>query len=127
MKSEIPSHRGAPQQFWIDHLVEKHECFHCEMRSEEIQIHDETVELLVPSWAVRFEVVEGQKSSNKLFLILRDLETQGWDDPLGIVAIAVQELDQVSRYRVILWHATYPYIWKHLDPRRSTSKNTDAE
>ena len=23
---------GSPQQFWIDHLVEKHECFHREMR-----------------------------------------------------------------------------------------------
>lgn len=37
MTPEIQSSPGSPQQFWIDHLVEKHECFHCEMRLEEIQ------------------------------------------------------------------------------------------
>ena len=101
-------------RFWVDHMVEKHECFDCEMRIENIQVGDEAVELLVPHFAVRFEVVEMQKSSNRLFLILRDLETQGWDDSLGIVAVALREPDVEKRYRVLFWHATYPYIWKHL-------------
>ena len=77
-------------------MVEKHECFHCDMRTEKIQVGNESIELLVPSFAVRFEVVETQKSPNGLFLILRDLETSGWDDPLGIVAVALRELSAVS-------------------------------
>ncbi len=43
-------------------MVEKHECFHCDMRTEKIQVGNESIELLVPSFAVRFEVVETQKS-----------------------------------------------------------------
>ena len=104
----------SPEEFWIDHMVEKHECFHCEMRTEKIEVDDESVELLVPHFAVRFEVVETQKSATRLFLILRDLETSGWDDSLGIVAVALRELSAENRYRVVFWHATYPYIWKHL-------------
>lgn len=101
-------------QFWIDHMVEKHECFHCDMRTEHIEVCTETVELLVPHFAVRFEVVESQKSANRLFLILRDLDTPGWDKPLGIVAVAVKDPDSENRYRTVFWHATYPYLWEHL-------------
>lgn len=104
----------SSDQFWIDHLVEKHECFHCDMRTENIAVGDENVELLVPNFAVRFEVVELQKSANRLFLILRDLDTPGWDTPLGIVAVAVRTPNSENRYRTIFWHATYPYLWEHL-------------
>lgn len=87
----------SSERFWVDHLVEKHECFHCDMRTENIQVGDEAVELLVPHFAVRFEVVETQKSSSRLFLILRDLETPGWDNPLGIVAVALPESNAENR------------------------------
>jgi hypothetical protein len=100
--------------YWVDHMVEKHECFHCEMRTENVQVGEESVELLVPHFAVRFEIVETQKSASRLFLILRDLETPGWDDPLGIVAVAVREPIAENRYRVVFWHAAYPYIWGYL-------------
>jgi hypothetical protein len=120
-------HQMSTDRFWIDHMVEKHECFHCDMRTEKIQVGNESIELLVPSFAVCFEVVETQKSPNRLFLILRDLETSGWDDPLGIVAVALRELSAVNRYRVIFWHATYPYIWKHLQPGISHGESVDEQ
>jgi hypothetical protein len=120
-------HQMSTDRFWIDHMVEKHECFHCDMRTEKIQVGNESIELLVPIFAVRFEVVETQKSPNRLFLILRDLETSGWDDPLGIVAVALRELSAVNRYRVIFWHATYPYIWKYLQPGISPGKSADEQ
>ena len=97
------------------------------MRTERIQVGDESVELLVPDFAVRFEVVEIQKSSRRLFLILRDLETPGWDDPLGIVAVALREPNGEKRYRVIFWHATYPYIWKHLQSSVSPGESVDEQ
>ena len=106
-------------------MVEKHECFHCEMRTEKIQVGDEAVELLVPDFAVRFEVIETQKCATRLFLILRDLETSGWDDSLGIVAVALREPNGENRYRVIFWHATYPYIWKHLQSSVSSGESAD--
>lgn len=93
-------------------MVEKHECFHYAARSETLQLDGESIELKLPEWAVRFEVVEAQRTSTRLFLILRDLETQGWDDNLGIVAIATRQPD--GSYAVVFWHATYPYIWSHL-------------
>lgn len=42
----------SPERFRGDHMVEKHECFHCDMRTENIQVDDEAVELLVPHFAV---------------------------------------------------------------------------
>jgi hypothetical protein len=108
-------------------MVEKHECFHCDMRTEKIQVGDEAVELLVPNFAVRFEVVETQKSSSRLFLILRDLETPGWDDPLGIVAVALREPKGENCYRVIFWHATYPYIWGHLHSSTGPGESVDEQ
>jgi hypothetical protein len=97
------------------------------MRTENIQVGDEAVELMVPHFAVRFEVVETQKSANRLFLILRDLETSGWNDPLGIVAVALRECSAENRYRVIFWHATYPYIWKHLQPSISHGESVGEQ
>jgi hypothetical protein len=120
-------HQMSTDRFWIDHMVEKHECFHCDMRTENIQVGDEPIELLVPSFAVRFEVVETQKSPNRLFLILRDLETPGWENPLGIVAVALRECSAENRYRVIFWHATYPYIWKHLQSSISPGESVDEQ
>jgi len=117
----------SPDRFWIDHMVEKHECFHCEMRTEKIQVDGETIELLVPDFAVQFDVVETQKSSSHLFLILRDLDTSGWDNSLGIVAVALREPHGGNRYRVIFWHATYPHIWKHLQSNGSSGEVVDEQ
>jgi hypothetical protein len=94
---------------------------------ENIPVGEESVELLVPNFAVRFEVVEAQKSASRLFLILRDLETSGWGDPLGIVAVALREPRAENRYRVIFWHATYPYIWRHLQSSESSGESVGEQ
>ena len=100
------------QDFWIDHLAEKHECFGYQPRSEHLEIGGRQFELIVPSWVPRFEVVRASCEQDTMFLLLRDLETQGWDDSLGIVVVARQTADE--QYAVVLWHGTFPYIWKHL-------------
>jgi hypothetical protein len=56
-----------------------------------------------------------------------DLRALDAGDPLGIVAVALRELSAVNRYRVIFWHATYPYIWKHLQPGISPGKSVDEQ
>ncbi len=47
-------------------MVEEHECFHCDMRTESVLVGEEAVELLVPNFAVRFEDIEGWKLAREL-------------------------------------------------------------
>ena len=51
-----------------------------------VQTDGETIRLHVPEWVPRFEVVEFSRSRDRLYLILKDLETVGWDEPQVIVA-----------------------------------------
>ena len=68
--------------------------------------------VLVPQDAVRFDVVEVFQQSDRLFMILKDLDTQGWEDNLGIIAVATRQSDDC--YAVVVWHSTYPYLWRYL-------------
>ena len=99
---------------WCDLLIEKHECGPMPTRVELVQIGGDTIRLHVPEWVPRFEFVECSRAENRLYLILKDLETVGWDQPQGIVVIATRKSD--GSFATILWHTTYPYIWKHLQP-----------
>ena len=93
-------------QQWCDLLSEKHECGPMSTRVELVQTDGETIRLHVPQWVPRFELVEFSRSHEKLYLILKDLESVGWDEPQGIVAIATQKPD--GSFAAILWHYTYP-------------------
>ena len=80
-------------QPWCDLLIEKHECGLMTTRVEIVQIDGKSIRLEVPQWVSQFEVVEFSRSGDRLYLILKDLETVGWEEPQGIVVIATQKPD----------------------------------
>jgi hypothetical protein len=101
-------------EHWIDHLLEKHECFtYRETRVESIMAGERRIALIVPSWVPRFELLRASFDNNLLFLLLKDLETTGWDQPLGISAIAKETAP--DNFTTLFWHATYPYLLDKLD------------
>jgi len=104
----------TPNQQCCDLLTEEHECGLMTTRVEIVQIDSASIRLHVPECVPQFEVVECLRSGDRLYLILKDLETVGWDAPQGTITIATQKPD--GSFAAILWHATYPFIWQHLQP-----------
>ena len=116
-------------EYWIDQMIEKHECFpyrETSTRTESLVCDDRAIRLVMPEWVPEFEVVEASfLKSGLLFLLLKDTSTTGFGAPLGAVVLAQPTED--GRYSAVMWHSTYPGLLKRTRLSDSSQAEADSE
>ena len=100
-------------------MIEKHECFpYAEKyaRTESLVCEDREIRLALPEWVPKFELVDFSfLKSGLLFLLLKDISTEGFGAPPGAVVLAKPLED--GRYSAIMWHGTSPGVLEKSEAR----------
>lgn len=102
-------------KFWIDCLMEKHECWGYENYSKgsvEVKVSDRTVRVIVPVHYANVEVLVAAESDGLLFLLGRWLNEWARKMECDGVVMVAKRLDD-DTYAVGVWHELFGYALKY--------------